>query len=148
MHFPQATFPASTILSWGQRSVFFKNSSKLCLGILERIILCCALEHLALIWVDSSICVEMSSICYISRRRIFACMGSLMNSGKSIYLLKKCLPNSQSLHLELTLPEMGCKKKTGSLQLLFIVTRGCLLWLSTLALDLVLIKLIGNVFSL
>lgn len=71
-------------------------------------------------------------------------MGSLMNSGKSIYLLKKCLPNSQSLHLELTLPEMGCKKKTGSLQLLFIVTRGCLLWLSTLALDLVLIKLIGK----
>lgn len=66
MHFPQATFPASTILSWGQRCVFFKNSSKLCLGILERIIFCCALEHLALIWVDSSICVEMSSICYIS----------------------------------------------------------------------------------
>ncbi|GKV49936.1 hypothetical protein SLEP1_g56657 [Rubroshorea leprosula] len=70
-------------------------------------------------------------------------MDSPMNSGKLIYLLRKYHQSCQSQHWALTLQEMGCRKRTGCLLLLFTAMHGYYQWPSILVLGLVLIKPTG-----
>lgn len=82
----------------------------------------------------------------IQIRTIFACMDSLLGSGKSICLLRRCPRRFQSQHWVLTLPEMGWENRSGCLWLLLTVILGYLLWLFILVLELDLIRLISMSF--
>ena len=89
----------------------------------------------------------MKNLVSLQRKKIFAFMDIPVSSGKSIYLLKRCLQSFQSLHQVLTLPEMGCKRRTGYPWLLSTVMLGYFLWPFILVLGLDLIKPIGMCFS-
>lgn len=95
-------------------------------------------------WDSFVLCVTF----LLQRKKIFACTDFPVSSGRSIYLLKRCLQSFQSLLWVSTLPEMGCKKKTGCLWLLFTVMRGYFLWLFILVLGLDLTRPTGIFFSL
>lgn len=82
--------------------------------------------------------------CFLyQRRRIFAFMDFQVSSGKLICLQRRFLRSFLSRHLVSTLPEMGCKKRTGYPWLLSTVMHGYLQWPFTSVLGFNLIRLIG-----